>query len=97
MTLQKFIMLLKDPDPCEECLVKAICKTTCMNKSKWEGRTKNFFAPFMIVFAMWLLLVSFFAYGIALLAFKFNLITYEQTQRLNIFPDWEEPEDDYYY
>ena len=94
--LRKIIMLWKDPDPCKECLVKVICRDQCDKKVQWECKTRDFFAAYKIIAGMILLIVSAFAYGVALIALKYDLLTYEEATAFNLFPDWEEP-DEYYY
>lgn len=96
MLISKIIMLLKDPNPCKECLVVPICKETCSPKHKWESKTNSFFLPFQIILGFVLVVVFSCLYAVFVVLFYFGLIDETTLKRVSPIPhEWDE--DDNFY
>jgi len=94
--INKISMLLKDPDPCQDCLVIPICKKLCDNKRSWNGRINNYWIALIPMLYVYTIVSTMFIFLIASLFHRFGVINDKQLKALNPLPDDKGRDYDFY-
>ncbi len=85
--LKKVFMLLKDPDPCKECLVKVICTEECKPKCSWNMRENSFLLPFLATGGMIIIIGMLYCFFVTLLLLRLGWIKNDKAlRRFDPFP-----------